>query len=44
MTSAIECLEDMEASPKSNYHVLYQYMKDRPHISTVRKKAVYLRT
>jgi len=41
MPSAIECLEDMEESSGSNYHILYQYMKDRPHISTVRKKGTY---
>jgi hypothetical protein len=44
MPSAIECLVDMEESPDSNYHVLYQYMKDQPHISMVSTKVLYFKT
>lgn len=42
--SSIKCLEDMEESPDSNYHVLRRYMKDRHHISTVSTKITCFKT
>jgi hypothetical protein len=44
VSSAITCLEDMEESPDSNYHVLRRYIKDRPHISTVSTKISCFKT
>jgi hypothetical protein len=44
VSSAITCLEDMEESPDSNYHVLRRYIKDQPHISTVSTKIACFKT